>query len=100
MARGPKAIGDVLAELMAKRGFARAQTAAARESAWREACGPLAAKYSRSGAVRRGKLEVTVANSTLAQELSFQRLALIEALARLLPDEEIREIRFRVGPID
>ena len=45
--RGPKAIGDVLSELMARRGYARVQSAAAYDAAWREAAGPLAAKYTR-----------------------------------------------------
>ena len=40
------------------------------------------------------------ANSTLVQELSFQKPALLETLTRLLPDERIRDLRFRVGPID
>ena len=49
MRRGPKAIGEVLSELMSRRGFARVQSAAAYEAAWREAAGPLAAKYTRPG---------------------------------------------------
>jgi hypothetical protein len=42
-------------------------------------------------------LEVTVQNSTLVQELVFQRPGLLKTLARLLPDEQIKDIRFRVG---
>jgi len=99
MVRGPEAIGDILAQLAARRGYAGVRKAAVCEGAWREAAGELAAKYSRVGAVRRGKLEVTVANSTMLQELSFQKPALLEALGRLLPDEKIRDLRFRVGPI-
>lgn len=99
MARGPQPIGDVLAQLMARRGFARARSGAACEKAWREAAGELAARYTRVGAIRRGRLEVTVANSTLVQELSFQKPVLLAALARLLPDEPIRDLRFRVGPV-
>ncbi len=52
MQRGPTAIGNVLSELMARRGFARVQSAAAYDAAWREAAGPLAAKYTRVGALR------------------------------------------------
>jgi predicted nucleic acid-binding Zn ribbon protein len=97
MPRGPQAIGDVLSELMARRGYARVQTGAAYDAAWREAAGPLAAKYSRPGPLRRGTLEVLVANSTLMQELGFQKAALLEALGGLLPDEGITNLRFRVG---
>jgi predicted nucleic acid-binding Zn ribbon protein len=100
MTRGPKPIGDVLSELMARRGFARIRSAQAYDDAWREAAGPLAAEHTRVGSLRRGTLEVVVANSTLVQELVFQRPALLDAMARQLPDENIRDLRFRVGTIE
>ncbi len=100
MSRGPQAISNILAELMARRGFAGVQSAAALEAAWRDAAGPYAAEYSRAGAIRRGKLEVLVANSTLVQELSFQKASLVAALNRSLPDHGIKDLRFRVGPIE
>jgi predicted nucleic acid-binding Zn ribbon protein len=99
MQRGPKAIGEVLSELMSRRGFARVQSGAAYDAAWREAAGPLAAEYTRPGLLRRGTLEVVVANSTLVQELGFQKNALLKALANLLPNEGIENLRFRVGNI-
>jgi len=99
MARGPQAIGNILSELMARRGFARVQSGAAYEAAWREAAGALAAEYTRVGALRRGKLEVVVANSTLMQELLFQKSDLLKNLAQLLPDEGIQDLRFRLGAV-
>ena len=100
MARGPQAIGNVLSELMARRGYARVQSAAAYDAAWREAAGPLAAAYSRVGALRRGTLEVVVANSTLMQELGFQKHTLLRSLAELLPDDGIKNLRFSTGNIE
>lgn len=85
---------------MARRGYARVQSAEVYDTAWREAAGPLAAQYTRVGSLRRGTLEVTVANSTLVQELVFQKPALLKALANLLPNEGIKNIRFRVGVIE
>jgi predicted nucleic acid-binding Zn ribbon protein len=99
MARGPQMIGNVLSELMSRRGYARVQSASAYEAAWREAAGPLAAQYTRVGPLRRGTLEIVVANSTLVQELGFQKCSLLQNLAELLPDERIENLRFRVGPI-
>lgn len=98
--KGPEAIGDILAQLLARRGFARVRSAEAFQSAWRTAAGELLSRYTRPGVVRSGRLEVTVANSTLVQELSFQKPALLQALAELLPDEKITDLRFRVGPVD
>jgi predicted nucleic acid-binding Zn ribbon protein len=99
MKRGPQHVSNVLAQLMARRGFARQQGAAACQEAWGRAAGPLAAEHTRAGAVRRGTLEVMVAHSTLLQELSFQKIELLQRLQELLPDEGIRDIRFRVGTI-
>jgi len=100
MPKGPRKIADVLAQLMARRGFARTQAAASCEAAWREAVGELVVGFTRVGQIRRGKLEVTVANSTVVQELSFQKRAILRTLARLLPEDQIQDLRFRVGPID
>jgi predicted nucleic acid-binding Zn ribbon protein len=99
MARGPQTIGNVLSELMSRRGYARVQSAAAYEDAWREAAGPLVAEYTRVGQLRRGTLEVVVANSTLMQELGFQKHTLLKTLTDLLPDEGIQNLRFRAGNI-
>lgn len=99
MPRGPEPISNILAELMARRGFARVQSTAALEAAWRQAAGELMSQYTRVAAIRRGKLEVIVANSTLVQELTFQKVTLLETLKTLLPDEPIKDLRFKVGAI-
>jgi predicted nucleic acid-binding Zn ribbon protein len=98
MAKGPAPIGDILAELLARRGFGRVQGTAEYEAAWRQAAGPLAAKFTRVGGLRRGKLELIVANSTLLQELTFQKTGLLKTLNELLPGQNIADLRFRVGP--
>jgi predicted nucleic acid-binding Zn ribbon protein len=94
---GPKSIGNVLSELMARRGYARVRSAETFEAAWREAAGPLTAQYTRVGQLRRGTLELIVANSALVQELGFQKENLLATMSRLLPDEAIQNLRFRVG---
>ncbi len=97
--RRPQKMGDVLAELLARRGYARPQAANAYEQAWAAAAGEMLAKHTRVGTVRRGALDVTVANSVLLQELTFQKESILGQLSRLLPDERIASLRFRVGPI-
>ncbi len=97
--REPKPIGEVLAELVARRGLGRSRDAEAWEAAWCEAVGEMAARYTQVGKLRRGKLEVTVANSLLVQELTFRKKTLLHAMRERFPDVTIREIRFRVGPI-
>jgi predicted nucleic acid-binding Zn ribbon protein len=97
--REPRHIADVLSALMARRGYGRVQSADACAKAWRQAAGERIAECTRATAVRRGVLEVLVTNSTLVQEMTFEKRALIERLTALAPDENIRDLRFRVGPI-
>lgn len=95
----PKPIADVLAQLIARRGYAREQSAAAYGEAWRRAVGEPLSKFTQAGLLKRGALEVTVANSVLVQELGYQKAALLAKLCQLLPDQNIRDLRFRVGSI-
>jgi predicted nucleic acid-binding Zn ribbon protein len=95
----PQRIGEILSQLMARRGYARVQSGGACGAAWREAAGEPLAACTRATSVRRGVLEVLVSNSTMIQEIGFQKAALIKRLADLLPDEKIRDLKLRVGPI-
>ncbi len=71
-----------------------------RQQAWKEAAGEQLASQTRPGKVSRGVLEVYVSNSILAQELGFAKKKLLARLQQLQPDEKIRDLRFRVGPLD
>ncbi|MCC6124732.1 MAG: DUF721 domain-containing protein [Pirellulales bacterium] len=100
MKSGPQPIGDILSSLMARKGFARVRSSEALEAAWSDAAGPLMAKYTRVGEIRRNTLEVLVSNSTLLQELGFQKQDLLNSLVQLLPDEKIENLRFRLGNVE
>jgi predicted nucleic acid-binding Zn ribbon protein len=95
----PQPIADVLAELMSRRGYGRERSGQQWEEVWRAAAGPLVADNTRVGTVRRGKLEIIVANSTLMQELTFQKTAILDRLREELPGETIVDLRMRVGAI-
>jgi hypothetical protein len=95
----PQHIADVLAQLMARRGYARVRSARALAEAWRQAAGEQLAMCTRAMGIRRGVLEVLVGNSTLVQEIGFKKRAFIRHLAELLPDENIRDLKCRVGPL-
>ncbi len=99
-ARRPKKIGDVLAQLITVRGYGRFQAQADLAAAWQAAAGELLSRFSRAGQIRRGRLEVTVTNSTIVQELSFQKQHILAELGRQLPDAKIRDLRFRIGQLD
>ena len=93
----PQKLGDVLSELMARRGIARVQAATISAQAWSTAAGEFFAAHSRPGQVKRGILDVLVVNSVVLQELTFRKQQLVADLTRLLPDETITDLRFRVG---
>jgi predicted nucleic acid-binding Zn ribbon protein len=99
-ARRPKKIADVLAQLITARGYGRIQADADFAAAWQQAAGPELARFTRPGQIRRGQLEVTVANSTIVQELTFQKQRILVNLQAALPDARIRDIRFRLGALD
>jgi hypothetical protein len=98
-ARKPKKIADVLAQLITTRGYGRFQSDANLTTAWQQAAGEKIAAYTRPGRIRRGTLEVTVTNSTVVQELTFQKPQIITQLKTAMPDANIRDIRFRIGSI-
>ncbi len=95
----PQRAGDVLANLMARKGYAQQMTASACAEAWVESVGAKWSSASRPGNVRRGVLEVTVANSSVLQELTFRHRQLVTDLQKLIPEQNIESIRFRIGVI-
>jgi predicted nucleic acid-binding Zn ribbon protein len=99
MSRHPQPIAEVLAALMAKRGYAHELGAAELTAAWVTAAGDLLAKHTRVGEIKRGTLEVIVANSVLMQEMTFQKQIVLDKLIALMPDQKIKNLRFKVGAI-
>jgi predicted nucleic acid-binding Zn ribbon protein len=94
---GVQSIAAILGEVAARRGFARLRGQQYLEDAWRGAAGEVTARYTRVGSLRRGVLEILVANSVLLQELAgFQKQALVKKLQSTLGTGEVRELRFRL----
>jgi hypothetical protein len=96
----PKAMREVLSQLLAKRGYAQVQTAASCDAAWREAVGSKLAGDTRPGNVRRGVLDVLVRNPSVSSELGFLKTKIVKTLTKIIPEQKIRDLRFRVGNFD
>src|SRR5207249_9070483 len=96
----PKSVREVLSQLLAKKGYAQVQTAAGCDAAWREAVGQKLAGDTRPGNVNRGVLEVLVRNSVAAHELGFLKTKIVKMLTKLIPEQQIRDLRVRVGTIE
>jgi predicted nucleic acid-binding Zn ribbon protein len=97
--RQPKRVGDVLAQLVQKKGYAQVRSEQAHRDAWQAAAGPAFAAVTEPGAIRRGVLEVAAANSLVMQELVFEKERLLAAMQQALPDAGIKQLRFKVGQI-
>ena len=97
--RPAKAIGSVMGQLLAKKGYGQVQAAKTCSSAWQEAVGSRFAIDTCCGSIRRGVLEVTVRNSLVLQELTFLKIQLVKQLASLAPEHKITGLKFKVGPL-
>lgn len=92
----PRRIGDLLSTVMARRGYSELEASSEREKAWKAVVGERMSSYSRIGMIRRGVVEVAVANSAALQELTFRKAELIREMSVALPDQKIHDMRFRV----
>jgi predicted nucleic acid-binding Zn ribbon protein len=96
--KGPERLGEILSRLFVARGWGRRQGRLHLEQAWAETLGSQQAKYTRVVGIRRGVLEVEVANSVLLQELAhFHKRKLLEQLRQRLPGTTLKDLRFRAG---
>ena len=99
--KGPEPIGEILSRLFTARGWGRRQDRLRLEEAWAEAAGPEIAPHTRVAALRRGVLEVQVANAVLLQELAhFHKRRLLEHLRGRLPGSPVKDLRFRAGVME
>lgn len=98
--RQPRAIGNVLASVVLKKRYACVETSEQLGRVWAELVSPATAARTRPMGVKRGKFEIVVAHSALAQELSFEKVRLLAGLRAALPDTKIDDLRFQVGSVE
>jgi predicted nucleic acid-binding Zn ribbon protein len=96
--KGPELLGEILSRLFTARGWGRRQDRLRLEQAWTEAAGPVFAPHTRIGNLRRGVLEIEVANSVLLQELaSYHKRRLLGELRKRLTGVTVTDLRFKAG---
>jgi len=98
--QGPQSIGDVLARLLARRGYAAQQQHQVQQEVWKELAGSELAGQSRPGNLKGGVLEILVRSSSAIQELSFQKRELVRRLQQAEPQLNVRDLRFRIAEFD
>lgn len=103
-ARRPKKAGDIVAAVIAKHGYAASKGADLVRDGWAQAAAEVLgdakiARMTAAGGIKRGVLEVMVANHVVMQEINFHRPGLLAATQAALSDSRITALRFKVGRI-
>ncbi len=96
----PKRMADVIAQVVQRRGYAQVRAARSGTKPGARPRDRAFAKVTQPGALRRGTLEITAANSLVMQELTFEKERLLAAIQTALPTAGIKHLRFRVGQIN
>ena len=99
VSRGPRKSSDLIAKLMARKGYGQQQAARELDEIWNAIADPAWRDQTRVGLIRRGKLEIIVQTSGLHQRLDFERQRLVMELNQKLPRQPIQDIRFRIGNV-
>lgn len=98
-AREPQAIGKILGQVIINNRYATSESNAVLEDAWAKVVDPAIAARTKPTGINRGKFEVTVAHSAIAQELSFDAVRITKQLQEAFPKTKINGVRYRVGTI-
>lgn len=98
--RRPKKLGDVLTRLMARKGYAQQISKDDIQTVWQNLIPPQWQEQTQVGNLNRGTLEIVVTSTVLRQRLEFERQNLLKQLQRQLPQNKIKEIRFRIGNLN
>jgi predicted nucleic acid-binding Zn ribbon protein len=67
---------------------------------WKDIVGPAVAENARPEAIRGKSLLVNVSSAPWMQQLQFLKPELIEKLNETLGKEVVRDIRFKIGPVN
>ena len=102
--RREKKVSQIVNQLLARKGFSQTLVNDEIGDAWQKIAattilGEEAVKKTRTGSVKSGMLEIIVANSSIHQELMFQKRKLLKAIQAKVPSKQLVDIRFRIGAI-
>jgi len=95
--RRPKKAVDIVTSLMARKGYGQQLATSELQQAWANLIPPAWQTQTRIGNFKRGVLEIIISTSNLRQRLEFDKNNLLKQLQQQLPQNQIKEIRFRIG---
>lgn len=95
--RRPKKAVDILTRLMARKGYGQQLAANELQQVWNQLIPTDWQSQTGIGNLKQGVLEVIVGTPVLRQRLEFEKKQLLKQLQQQLPQNNIKEIRFRIG---
>ena len=98
--RRPKRPANILSQLLARKGYGQTKTNDELDSVWNDVVGEKWQSKTRVGTVSRGVLEVFVSSPAVNQHLGFQKKKLIVEMAKRIPQNKIKDIKFSLGSIE
>lgn len=96
---GPERLSRTLEDLLRSAGLPEVALRVSLARNWAGIVGPLLSGKTYPSKIRGGILSVLVPNHAWAQELQLAKPALLEAIARVLGEGKVRDIRFVVGAL-
>ena len=97
--RKPKTAVNLINQIISRRGIAAEKSNNQLQGIWDSIVPMEVANQTRVGTVKRRVLEITVGNSGLMQILGFSKDEYLTQLNHQLGNQDIKDIRFRIGRI-
>lgn len=95
--RKEKSASLILNQLLARQGYQQQQSGRDLDTAWSEIIGNQLGQKAKAGTIKQGVLEIIVTSSSVSQQLNFKKKNLLKSLQERLPQNKIKDIRFRIG---
>ena len=93
-------IGDVLRKMLKNRRLETDTSLIQVWDVWEEAVGEVIAENTRPAAFKGNLLIVNATSSSWLQQLRFLKPEIIQKLNHFLGNVPVRDIKFKVGPVD
>ena len=97
--RRPKRTANIISQMMARQGYGQTQSNNELNDAWEIAVGQKFINNTKAARISCGILEVHVASSAAMNQLSFQKRQLLSAMQQQLPQNKIKDLRFKLGNV-
>ena len=97
--RRPRNAANVVAQVLTRRSVAATKTDEQLIEIWEQSVGEPFASQTRPGMIRRGVLEVFVTNSSVHQQLAFNKKYILQKIKKFELLKNLKDIRFKIGSV-